>query len=208
MPDQTVDQVKLFDVSEYDVAADFTSDGWETPPEIARKMADLVLPTDKRILEPAAGTGQIAKFLPKTLSVFVLCNELNPRRYLKLNTSLYHRFTQVDFLTWEAGPDNLFDLVITNPPFSKGIEFIAQSLRLLNLDNPNARLLYLLPGDYFCSQERNDAFEALDCHIAHRYRIRGRVGYIQEGIQRNERQVYDAVFCIKPGKIGATETVL
>jgi hypothetical protein len=37
-----------------------------------------------------------------------------------------------------------FDLIVTNPPFSLAIQFIEQGLRLLDKDNPNARLLYLL----------------------------------------------------------------
>ncbi len=100
------------------------------------------------------------------------------------------------------------DVVCTNPPFSRAIEGIERALKWLNPENPNARLLFLLPGDFFCSQERSDRFEAIDCHIAHRYRIRGRVGYIKEGIAQDQRQIYDCVLDIRPGKSGATETLL
>jgi hypothetical protein len=193
----------LFDVSEYDTAVlGWCTDDWETPPEIARKMAGLV-EVYERVLEPAAGRGKIVSYLPGRITAI----ELNPQRVLDGQT--YNReahWINNNFLL--LPPKTEFDVVITNPPFSLALEFIERSLLWLNPDNPNARLLYLLPGDIFASQARCDAFEALDCHIHHRYRIRGRVGYIREGVVFDQRQVYDCVYCIKPGKQGATETVL
>jgi hypothetical protein len=176
---------------------------WETPPEIARKMAGLVRFTET-CLEPAAGRGAIAKHLPEGLTD---CIELNPQRVL--DGSAYHpkaHWINNNFLLLPPRP--VYDVVITNPPFSLALEFIEHSLKWLGKGNPNARLLYLLPGDIFASQARCDAFEALDCHIHHRYRIRGRVGYIREGVVFDQRQVYDCVYDIRPGKQGATETVL
>ena len=70
---------------------------------------------------------------------------------------------------------------------------------LLNRNNPDARLLYLLPVDFCSSVERGQAFQALDCHIYHEYRILNRVAYIRDGKAYKGRQIYDAVFDIRPG---------
>ena len=203
----------LFDTDQYSTVPEgWTGDLWESPPEIARKMAALLTDKDLAILCPAAGRGNIASrikvgLLPTKQARGVYAVEVNPQRVAD-GQILAPRvlWDCVDFLAIPSVP--LYDVVIENPPFSLAIEFIERSLLWLNPANPDARLLYLLPGDCFASQERCDQFEALDCHIHHRHRIRGRVGYIQEGVQLPGRQIYDCVYDIRPGKIGATETVL
>lgn len=192
----------LFDTNQYDVAAEnFAGDDWETPPEIAQKMAALVLP-DEEVLEPFAGRGAIARYFKgKTIAIEIRSNRVRDGKVFAPN-AIWHEGS------FFAMPFGTVDVVCTNPPFSRAVEAIDQSLQWLNPNNPNARLLFLLPGDVFAAQERSDQLEALDCHIAHRYRIRGRVGYIKEGVRLDQRQVYDCVYMIKPGKVGATETVL
>jgi hypothetical protein len=54
-------QTSLFPLPEYE--PDFMSDCWETPDDIARRIAALVPERDRMILEPAAGNGQIAQYL-------------------------------------------------------------------------------------------------------------------------------------------------
>jgi hypothetical protein len=191
----------LFDTQEYTtVPEDWTSDCWESPPEIARKMAGLLQDDEHVILEPAAGRGNIVRHIPigplsweQDRGVFAI--ELNPNRVAEGRLLAPKAvWKQGDFLTMESSPE--VDVVIANPPFSLALQFIERSL------------LYLLPGDCFASQERCDQFEALDCHIHHRYRIRDRVAYIKEGVQVKGRMIYDCVYDIRPGKFGASETVL
>ena len=203
----------LFDTQEYSVADESWSNNmWETPPEIARKMAALLTDKDLAILCPAAGRGNIAQqikvgLLPTKQVRSVYAVEVNPHRVADGKTLAPRVLWDcVDFLAIPSVP--LYDAVLENPPFSLAIEFIERSLLWLNPANPEARLLYLLPGDFFASQERCDQFEALDCHIRHRYRIRDRVAYIKEGVQVKGRMIYDCVFDIRPGKVGASETVL
>jgi hypothetical protein len=64
------------------VEAEFTSDDWETPDSVAKAIASLVLPSDFDILEPAAGRGQIAKYLPRDRRVTL--NEIKVNRFDEL----------------------------------------------------------------------------------------------------------------------------
>jgi phospholipid N-methyltransferase len=201
----TPQQPSLF--GEVEVEADWDSDSWETPDWLAQKMANLVLPTDRRILEPAAGTGQIAKYLPQSRDVFVLCNELKTSRFSRLSSSLYHHFVQGDFLSWDSQKCDRFDLTITNPPFSLAIEFIEQGLQCLNPNYEHARLLYLLPVDFCQTIANYRVLNKLDCHIHHEYRIVGRVPYLQNGKPVSGRQVNDCVFDIRPGRQNSTVTL-
>jgi hypothetical protein len=194
-------QTSLFPLPDYE--PDFTPDCWETPDHIAQRMASLVLPSDRRIMEPAAGTGQIAQYLPPGS----FCCEIKPNRVQRLRLKAPHcQPIQADFLSLERGMPPLsefeglhqgFDVIVTNPPFSLAIEFIEQGLRLLNTGNPSARLLYLLPIDFCSSVERGKAFQALECHIHHEYRILNRVAYMRDGKPQKGRQIYDAVFDIR-----------
>jgi len=184
-------------------ATGFTSDDWETPDPIAQLMASLVLPADRRILEPSAGTGQIAKYLPKSTDHMVVCNEINSYRHARASSSNYHHWVNSDFLT---GQFRQFDLVITNPPFSVASAFIGRGLDLLDRSYSNARLLFLLPNDFFQSIARNQAFQSLDCHIHHVYAIVNRIAYLREGKPERGRQIYDSCFDIRPGKTPASVT--
>lgn len=185
------------------------SDDWETPDRIARFMGSLVKSTDLQILEPAAGTGQIAQYLPE----MTLCIEINPLRF-EIGAARHsdQDWMRADFLA-SSIPEFLkvrdrypFDLIITNPPFSLAIEFIERSLSLLNPANSDARLLFLLPTDFFQSGGRNATFQKMNAHIHHKYEIVNRVAYLKNGIPKDDRQIYDAVYDIRPGKLGGCIT--
>ncbi|MBE9037652.1 hypothetical protein [aff. Roholtiella sp. LEGE 12411] len=72
-------------------------------------------------------------------------------------------------------------MIISNPPFSKCVEFVERSLCLLNPDNPESRILFLLPLDWTGSKERGNAWRKLNAHISHTSNhgacgVSGRVG--------------------------------
>jgi adenine-specific DNA methylase len=211
---------------------EFTSDDYETPDKEAQAIASLVLPTDMKILEPFAGSGQIVKYLPSDRIIDVA--ELKSSRYMKLvelhnhcfayNGSFFEFFHGFKFVH-----DNDYDLIITNPPFSLCMEAISHSLKLLNPDNPTARLLFLIPLDTFASQGRSEKLKSLDAHIHHTHLIPKRIDYLKDGepmskcqktingipqfkngkpIKNSGRQCYDAVFDIRLGKEQATTTFL
>lgn len=84
-----------------------------TPDELAKRIVELAeISEGDSCLEPSAGRGNIAKYMPGCD-----CIELNPdnRRYLKENGfNVIHD----DFMTFE--PDKEYDVIVMNPPFCKG----------------------------------------------------------------------------------------
>ncbi|MBD6620943.1 hypothetical protein FNW02_35760 [Komarekiella sp. 'clone 1'] len=199
------------------------NDSWETPNNIAQVMSELVLPSDEYILEPCAGTGQIAKNIPHPESCSILCMDINKSRVENGRYNVPNcTWLCTDFLRSEIEPYTEFDLVITNPPFSKCMEFIERSLSLLNPNNPSARLLFLMPSDIFQAKSRANAFSKLNAHIHHIYPIVGRVDYLINGVpasktfvekngkmvRRSGRQTCDAVWDIRPGKLGGCTTFI
>ncbi|MBD2386019.1 hypothetical protein [Cylindrospermum sp. FACHB-282] len=197
-------------------------DDRQTPNEIAKLIgAKLIKTTDETILCPAAGTGQIVKFLPTTRKI--VCCEINHNRYLTGITNTAHianchwihgNFFQVycGFPEFEPIVNNKFDLVIDNPPFSNALDFIQTSLELLNPNNPEARVCFLLPGDYFYGKQRRMKLKSLDCHIHHIYPTGvgdGRIAYLDvSGKPEKGRQVYDVVFDIRLRRNGGVISYL
>lgn len=205
----------------------FTNDDYETPDWLAKAMCSLVLPTDKYILEPFAGTGQIVKHLPCDRIIDVV--EMKRYRYMQVIQLKNHCFTyHGSFFEFQHGGN--YDLIITNPPFSLCMEAINYSLEFLNPDNPDARLLFLIPLDTFSSQGRSGKLKGMDAHIHHTHLIPQRIDYLKDGVSMKEcqkikdgvpqfdrngkpimnsgRQCYDAVFDIRPGKINPSTTFL
>jgi hypothetical protein len=203
----------------------FDRNSYETPPKEAALMTKLVLPTDKTILEPFGGTGQLIKPLSE-LNLSLDVNEISLSRFDKLVKKYSHiktiSFNCEDFFS----PSNFYleykyDLIITNPPFDTAIKGIKHSLTLLN-DKPESRLLFLLPLPFFSSQKRSKEFKELDCHIAAIHMIPWRIDYLKDGkpmsqcqkeingvlqfkedgvtpIMSSGSQEYHAVLCIKKG---------
>ena len=186
---------------------DWTPDDWQTPNEVAGPMSELVKPSDRIILEPCAGTGQIVKYLVNLPSKTIHANERSYSRYKQGRLNTQSPFSALwlhsDFFStnWDSSVrEQRYDLVITNPPFSQCVEFIERSLSLLNPNNPESRLLFLLPLDWNCSLERGRHWQRLNAHIHHAYQIMGRVPYLDaSGVPQRGRQVCDAVFDIRPG---------
>lgn len=203
---------------------EFTSDDYETPCNVARAMASLVREDEQHILEPFAGTGQIAQFLPNN----VLCNEIKHSRFLKgLNRTGLSWINEDFFQPQSMTIGESYDLIISNPPWSLSMDAVERSLELIH---SNGRILFLMPLDWNCSQQRSRRWMSLDAHIRHVYRIPKRIDYLVDGIPCSQmiktrngepvfkpsgkpemmsgRQCYDAVFDIRPGKYGETSTFL
>jgi hypothetical protein len=213
---------------------EWTNDDWETPDDVAKKMAGLIKGDDVLICEPCCGTGQIIKYLPLHTTELTCC-EINSERSAKaLEKTRYWNYKDTlytsDFLgdiAYKLNWIGYFDVVITNPPFSKCVQFIERSLELLNPDNPNARLLFLLPVDWMSAKGRAEHWRRLDAHIHHVYLVEGRTDYLKNGVPASQlpkvckhsgnvilhpinkkpvmmsgRQLSDAVFDIRQGKDG------
>jgi len=87
-----------------------------TPPEIAMKLVAMAdIKPGMNVLEPSAGQGGIADYIPKDCSLD--CIELLPDNVSILEKKGY-RVLKGDFLTVEPKP--LYERIVANPPFSYG----------------------------------------------------------------------------------------
>lgn len=178
---------------------DWDKNLWETPDNIAKAIANL-LRDGLSICEPVAGTGQIARaivshFEEKGWEYELTAIEILKDRAAKLEDNRYFSI-DADFLEFDFGSEK-FDVVVTNPPFDKGLDILKKSLSLLNI---SGRCLFLLPIAYFQTQERAKQFAGMGAYIHRVYPIVGRVAYLKNGIPESGRQCEDAVFDIRKGK--------
>ena len=176
---------------------DWTSDDWQTPSGESATIANLIQPTELHILDPAAGTGQLLKPIPRIQGRSLTAFELKPSRVIVGKERCPSvRWNQGSF--FDMPVRRLFDLILTNPPFSLRMDFIRQSLLHLK---PSGRLLYLMPIDFNCGKVMGNTWEQLDCHIHHQYSFQHRIAYLDaNGTPQKGRQIYDAVFDIRPSR--------
>ena len=188
-----LEQATLFNTEEHStIHKGWHPDKWETPEPVARFMASLLLPHERRILEPSAGRGAIAQHLPD----FTTCIELDPVRHQE-GAVPHQNWMCGDFLSYAKNAPKRFDVVIGNPPFSRGMEFIFAAAKVRKMDG---RILYLLPTEFFQSQERAVQFLDSGLVITSQWQIAGRIGFEQEGVIHNGRQCYDTVFEFRSGQ--------
>lgn len=176
-------------------------DNYDTPLPIATKIAALAKDLGSDMLEPAAGVGNIARYLPSG----TLCLEIDDLRGRQGWASAKHCSWQwLNFLELDPIPE--FDVVVTNPPFSKMMDYIEHGLKFLK---PTGALVYLLPMSWRASRGRSERWLTLDAHIEREYVLSGRVDYDYNGTpmskqlnakgKRNSgRQETDAVYIIRP----------
>lgn len=116
---------------------------YPTPATIARVCAELAqIGEQHQVLEPSAGQGDLAAWLPKERTT---CVELSPLHCAILKARGFNT-VQGDFLAWaERQRPQSWDRVVMNPPFADGrarahVEFAAGLLR------PGGRLVAVLPA--------------------------------------------------------------
>jgi hypothetical protein len=113
---------------------------YPTPEKLARICAELAEIGDGHaVLEPSAGQGDLAAFLPKDRTT---CVEISP---LHCAVLMAKGFTTIeaDFLVWQAPA--VFDAVVMNPPFSDG-RARAHVARAADMLKPGGRLVAILPA--------------------------------------------------------------
>jgi hypothetical protein len=95
-----------------------------------------------RYCEPSAGTGDLARFLPKEST---LCIELADVRVKVLEAKGYN-VIKADFLKWaDENQSERFDRILLNPPFSKG-RALAHLQAAASLLTTDGRLVAILPA--------------------------------------------------------------
>jgi SAM-dependent methyltransferase len=119
----------------------------------------------KTILEPSAGTGQIARYLARDRGVFrahrVDVVEIQPDLAKALREEgLYRRVTCENFLTREAPVVGGYDVVVMNPPFDRerDIDHVSHAWKFLK---PGGRLVSIMAaGIEFRETKKSRAFRA------------------------------------------------
>lgn len=88
---------------------------YPTPEPIAKKVVELAdIKPGHRTLEPSAGIGGLADFIPAD---DLTCVELAELNCSILREKGFSNVVEADFLTWRHGK-GLFDRIVLNPPFS------------------------------------------------------------------------------------------
>lgn len=115
---------------------------YPTPESVAREAADLAEIDDSNsVLEPSAGHGDLAAFLPKGRT---RCVEISALRCSVLKARGFDT-VQADFLEWAAKAPERFDRVVMNPPFSDG-RWQAHTEAAAGLLRAGGRLVAVLPA--------------------------------------------------------------
>lgn len=116
---------------------------YPTPEKLAQLVVDAAeIAPDHLVLEPSAGQGHLAAFLPKDRTT---CVEIAPLHCAILEAR-GHKTIQADFLAWaNAAQPGSFDRIVMNPPFSEGrAELHTQAAAPLLA--PGGRLVAILPA--------------------------------------------------------------
>ena len=92
------------------------------------------------VLEPSAGTGGLADYLPKLQTT---CVEISPLHCRVLEAKGF-KVIEADFLKWAPGQP-LADRVVMNPPFSEG-RWQAHLQAAAGMLKPDGRLVAILPA--------------------------------------------------------------
>lgn len=113
---------------------------WPTEPDMAQELVAMAQITDEdRCLEPSAGQGGIAQFMPTDRTV---CVEISPLHAAVLKARGFTTHV-ADFLSWV--PEHKFSVICMNPPFSdnRAISHVKQAASLLLR---GGRLVSVLPA--------------------------------------------------------------
>lgn len=139
-----------------DIMDNHALDLFPTPPGLARRMVELAEPlTGYSILEPSAGTGNIAREIKKA-GHECECIELNytAAEYLKKQG---YFVTCADFLEWTPAPACVtYDRIIMNPPFSHAAD-IDHVTHAWNLLTPGGRIIAIMSAGTQYRQDKKSA---------------------------------------------------
>ena len=115
---------------------------YPTPEKLARIAVDLANIDDTdTVLEPSAGQGGIADYLPKDRTT---CIEISPLHCAVLKAKGF-KTVEADFPRWAEATAEHFDCIVMNPPFSEGrakvhVEYASTLVR------DGGRLVAILPA--------------------------------------------------------------
>ena len=96
-------------------------DFYPTPESVANTMLSKIDVTNKVVLEPSAGKGDLANVIKIAGAKEVVVCEVEPTLQKTLTD---YRFLKADFLSVASSDISHIDFIVMNPPFSKGSEHI------------------------------------------------------------------------------------
>jgi hypothetical protein len=133
----------LFDLPNKSRAVRRALDAYGTPSNVIEPMRQYLRPYQpRRILEPACGDGAIVRILKREFPLAeIVVGDVSSGQ---------------DFLRHDYGGE-LFDLVMTNPPFALALEFVQRALRLRSKGGAVVTLLRL---NFLASNKRADFMRA------------------------------------------------
>jgi hypothetical protein len=115
---------------------------YPTPENLAKRAMELADIGERHLcLEPSAGTGGLAKFMPKDRT---RCVEVSAM-HASILTGMGFGVTCGDFLEWSSKPGHpMFDRIVMNPPFSEG-RWTAHVESAAAMVKDGGRLVAILP---------------------------------------------------------------
>ncbi len=116
---------------------------YPTPEKLARIAVELAdIGPDDECLEPSAGQGGIADYMPKDRTT---CIEISPLHCAVLNAKGF-KTIEADFLPWAMTAPR-FDVICLNPPFSEGRAKLHTEYAI-GLLKPGGRVVAILPASH------------------------------------------------------------
>jgi hypothetical protein len=184
-----------------------------TPQHVVQFLKTLInADVEQKCADLGAGTGSLSGALPAGS----LCCEIDESRCQegKLNRPDM-KWVNMDALNPRFFRDKFgeFDLVISNPDFEVGLQFIYLGLCLiknmclsdrhesqtLSKQKSSGRLIFLLPSDYFeASNLRSRIFKLLDFRIETEYKL-GHLCYYTN-VPSSQKLTCDSLFILRPGR--------
>ncbi|WP_237929945.1 DUF4942 domain-containing protein [Buttiauxella sp. S19-1] len=114
---------------------------YPTPPALAEYCVQLAgIEEDHNCLEPSAGHGNIAEFMPQDQTICVEISSLKCQVLASKGCRVY----EADFLKW-AQNGGCFDRIVMNPPFSDG-RALLHLQTAASLTKTGSRIVAILPG--------------------------------------------------------------
>ena len=143
----------------------FGDDFYPTPPElIARMLHGVNINNDDAILEPSAGKGDLVKAIISVKNGS--WDEANDIDAIEIDPNLRHilegkeiRVVHSDFLTFDTL--KRYDLIVMNPPFSRGAEHLDKALHLLKPGGTCVCLLNAETVNNQCTSVRKALYQRL-----------------------------------------------
>jgi predicted RNA methylase len=138
-----------------------------TPAKLAQRVVELADVKGKSVLEPSAGTGNIAVEVIKAGAEYIHCIELNRDFIDKLNENVLDKGVKasicggIDFLDIKAAEK--YDVVVMNPPFTRNqdCKHVAHALKFLK---DGGRLVSIMAGNT-SRKQFNELVDGLDYEV-------------------------------------------